>query len=132
MIKYFTLAELTKTNTNLPNKPTDINRWENLIYTAKYLDMLRTNLNMPIIVNSCYRSKEVNEKIGGSKNSWHCQGLAADIKCKDMSKLEQLLDAHISELDEYGKYYDKNGNLKFIHIGLGPLHRGKTFKKVIE
>lgn len=131
MIKYFTLAELTKTNTNLPNKPTDINRWENLIYTAKYLDMLRTNLNMPIIVNSCYRSKEVNEKIGGVNNSWHCQGLAADIKCKDMNKLEQLLDAHISELDEYGKYYDKHGNLLWFHIGLGPLKRGKTFVKYV-
>lgn len=132
MITFFKWSELTKTDTNITNQPSDIRIIENLIDTARYLDMLRKNLGMPIIVNSCYRSIEVNEKIGGSKNSWHCQGLAADIKCKDMNKLEQLLDAHISELDEYGKYYDKHGNLKFLHIGLGPLHRGKIFKKVIE
>lgn len=131
MITFFKWSELTKTDTNITNQPSDIRIIENLIDTARYLDMLRKNLGMPIIVNSCYRSKEVNEKIGGVNNSWHCQGLAADIKCKDMNKLEQLLDAHISELDEYGKYYDKHGNLLWFHIGLGPLHRGKTFVKYV-
>lgn len=131
MIKYFSYEELTKTNTNLPNMPMDLNRLDNLVQTAKYLDMLRNNLGLPIVVNSCFRTEEVNEKVGGCKNSWHCQGLAADIKCKDMDKLEQLLDSHISELDELGKYYDKQGNLKFFHIGLGPLKRCKTFVKYV-
>lgn len=131
MIQFFSWSELTKTNTKLPNEPKDIRVIENLIETARYLDMIRKNLGLPIIVNSCYRSKEVNEKVGGSKNSWHLHGLAADIRCKDMKTLEQFLDAHISELDEYGKYYDKNGKLLWIHIGLGPLHRGKVFKKTV-
>lgn len=131
MIQFFKWNEITKTNTKLPNEPKDIRIIENLIDTARYLDMIRKNLGLPIIVNSCYRSPEVNEAVGGAKNSWHLHGLAADIKCKDMRKLEQLLDAHISELDEYGKYYDVHGNLLWIHIGLGPLHRGKTFKKTM-
>ena len=34
----------------------------------------------PIKVTSGYRTKEFNKKVGGSKNSYHLDGLAADIE----------------------------------------------------
>lgn len=56
---------------------------------ASYLDngdvgfravTIRNELHLPIIVTAGYRSKEVNEAVGGVLSSYHVKGLAADIK----------------------------------------------------
>ena len=36
--------------------------------------------NVPILINSGYRSEEVNKRVGGSPTSNHLTGCAADIK----------------------------------------------------
>ena len=41
---------------------------------------IRNELHLPIIVTASYRSKEVNEAVGGVLSSYHVKGLAADIK----------------------------------------------------
>jgi uncharacterized protein YcbK (DUF882 family) len=46
------------------------------------LNKVREGLGKPMIVNSGYRCKKYNKKIGGGKNSAHLRGTAADIKCK--------------------------------------------------
>lgn len=43
------------------------------------LDSLRAGLGFPIKINSAYRCKDYNKKIGGAPNSKHIQGLAVDI-----------------------------------------------------
>ena len=48
----------------------------------KMLENLRSALGCSITVNSGYRTKAHNRKIGGSDTSKHCLGLAADIICK--------------------------------------------------
>lgn len=79
MTKNFTLAELTKTSTGLPNNlPSHLEG--NLRSLAEnVLQPVRDKLG-PIIVTSGYRSPDVNRKIGGSSKSQHTQGQAADIK----------------------------------------------------
>lgn len=47
----------------------------------KKLTQARIIANIPFIINSGYRSKSHNAKVGGKKNSSHLKGLAADIKC---------------------------------------------------
>lgn len=50
------------------------------------LEKLRAALGCSINVNSGYRTKTHNKKIGGSATSKHCLGLAADIICKRSGK----------------------------------------------
>lgn len=46
------------------------------------LDVARKIAGIPFIINSGYRCKKHNEKIGGKKTSSHLDGDAADIKCE--------------------------------------------------
>lgn len=43
------------------------------------LQAIRDHFNLPVTVNSGYRTKEYNTAIGGAKSSQHCKGTAADI-----------------------------------------------------
>ena len=45
------------------------------------LNKIREGLGKPMYVNSGYRCKKHNEKVGGKENSAHRRGTAADIKC---------------------------------------------------
>lgn len=90
--KNFTLAELTYSDTanikKIPNIPTEIeyNNMKNLCENV--LQPLRDALKKPIRVNSCYRGKQLNEAVGGSKTSQHCKGQAADIEIIGMSNYD--------------------------------------------
>jgi len=81
------------------------------LLAEKIFEPLRTYISMkrgkdsPIHINSFFRSKLVNEKIGGSATSQHCKGEAIDIECaypdfnnkdlflaiKDKSSFDQLI-----------------------------------------
>lgn len=100
MISNFTFNELIKTNTGFDNTPNDMNVIKNLVKVAEFLQQIRNELHLPIIVTSGYRSKEVNEQVGGVASSYHCKGLAADIKCKDMDKLLAVLREHLMSIDQ--------------------------------
>ena len=54
----------------------------NVLELAESLQELREILNSPIRINSAYRSLQHNSKIGGSTNSQHLFGKAADIVVK--------------------------------------------------
>lgn len=43
------------------------------------LQLLRDKLGSPINITSAYRTPECNKRVGGSSNSYHMKGLAADI-----------------------------------------------------
>lgn len=88
-MKHFTLAELTHTNTGLPNEPTPevIANLEYLVDNV--LDPLREIYGKSITVNCGYRSPAVNAKVGGVSNSQHLKGEAADITAG--SKLENAV-----------------------------------------
>ena len=116
-ISNFSFNELTKTDTGLDNTPNDMNVIHNLVRLSEFLQIIRNELHLPIIVNSGYRSKEVNESVGGVSSSYHCKGLAADIKCSDMDKLLTILHSHLMDIDQLGIYYNKNTQLWF-HVGL--------------
>ncbi len=44
------------------------------------LQALRDALGRPVIINSGYRNPAHNEAVGGSPNSYHLRGMAADIR----------------------------------------------------
>ena len=116
-ISNFSFNELTKTDTGIKNVPDDMNVLSNLCRLAAFLQTIRNELHLPIIVNYAYRSPEVNAKVGGVSSSYHCKGLAADIKCSDMDKLLTILHSHLMDIDQLCIYYNKNTQLWF-HVGL--------------
>ena len=61
---------------NLPDKEALMNMQ---IIAKKIFQPLRVDVGGPIKINSFYRSPKLNEKIGGSSKSQHCQGCAIDI-----------------------------------------------------
>lgn len=44
------------------------------------LGKIRSLVESPIFINSGYRCPTHNKKVGGVPNSWHTQGVAADIR----------------------------------------------------
>lgn len=93
-IKYFSLAEFIHSATakrlNIDNTPT-FEIVDNLNRLADYLDNIREKLGKPISVSSGYRCPVLNKAVGGVANSQHQKGLAADLVCADMVKLESVL-----------------------------------------
>lgn len=50
-------------------------------YLIHMLNKIRSVYGKPMIINSGYRCKEYNKKVGGKPSSAHLRGTAADIKC---------------------------------------------------
>jgi len=78
---HFTLAELTHTDhRSLDNTPNDAER-ANLQRLAEFLETVKTALGgKPIMINSAFRSKAVNDAVGSKDTSHHRLGLAADFR----------------------------------------------------
>lgn len=90
--KNFTLAELTKTSTGIPNKPSDIEIERLKILCEKVLQPLRDKFGAPIIVNSGYRSQQVNKAVGGVPTSQHARGEAVDITAGSRVRNKRLFE----------------------------------------
>jgi hypothetical protein len=75
--KYFTLNNLSTTNTGLDNLPND-EQISNLQELAQLLDQIYDQIG-PFKINSAFRSAEVNAQIGGASGSLHMQGKAGDM-----------------------------------------------------
>ena len=60
----------------------------NLVRTAGLLEQVRELLNKPILVNSAFRAKAVNDAVGSKDSSQHRLGCAADIRVPGMTPNE--------------------------------------------
>ena len=78
---HFTLEELTITDhRTLDNTPNET-ELANLKRLAEFLETVKTVLGgKPIMVNSAFRSKAVNDAVGSKDTSQHRIGCAADIR----------------------------------------------------
>ena len=56
------------------------------------LQPLRDTLGAPVYINSGYRSKRLNAKVGGVANSRHLLGKAADIHCDNLDYAKVIFD----------------------------------------
>ena len=84
------LSEVIKSNTatrkGIDNSPTKLHI-ANLEYLAKKIfQPIREHFECPIFVSSGYRSKALNEAIGGSQKSFHSHGMALDLDMDGKSK----------------------------------------------
>ncbi len=70
---------VTALRLNLDNTPGTYEKQNMELIAEKIFEPLRIHVNGPIKINSFYRSSKLNEAIGGSSKSQHCEGRAIDI-----------------------------------------------------
>ena len=96
MTPHFTLAELTYTDhrqfDNTPNEK----ELANLKRLALFLEAVKHALDgRPIIINSGFRSKQVNDAVGSKDTSQHRLGCAVDIRVPGLTP-DQVVRAVIA------------------------------------
>jgi uncharacterized protein YcbK (DUF882 family) len=86
LTEHFTLEELTHTShRQFDNTPNETEK-ANLQKLAEFLEQVKTLLDgKPIMVNSAFRSKQVNDSVGSKDTSQHRLGYAADIRVPGMT-----------------------------------------------
>jgi len=96
MTPHFTLEELTHTDhRTLDNTPNET-ELANIQRLAEFLEAVKTLLGgKPIMVNSAFRSKAVNDAVGSKDTSQHRIGCAADIRVLGMTP-DQVVRAIIA------------------------------------
>jgi uncharacterized protein YcbK (DUF882 family) len=84
--EHFSLEELTHTDhRELDNTPNDA-EMANLVRLAEFLEDVKNVLGgKPVMVNSAFRSKAVNDAVGSKDTSQHRVGCAADIRIPGMT-----------------------------------------------
>jgi uncharacterized protein YcbK (DUF882 family) len=137
--EHFKLAELCKTSYitadgNIPSRVAIENlkriceNWlEDLryIYNQLYGEGSQENNEIPVVITSGYRSKEVNRLCGGSPTSNHLTGCAVDIRCMGPEQLIRyatilldIADDSDSEFDEL--LFEKRGSKYWLHFAVRP------------
>jgi hypothetical protein len=69
----------TATRRGIDNTPGEYELQNMELLARKVFEPLREHVGKPIKINSFYRSAELNQAIGGSSKSQHCEGRAIDI-----------------------------------------------------
>lgn len=101
--EHFTLEELTHTDhRQFDNTPNDA-ELENLKRLAEFLEEVKTALGgKPVMVNSAFRSKQVNDAVGSKDTSQHRIGCAVDIRVPGLTP-----DQVVKTIIESGLPYDQ-------------------------
>jgi len=121
---HFTLAELTASDTaarrgwdNTPNEA----EIQNLIRLAQLLEMVRDVVLQPLIINSGFRSKQVNDAIGSRDTSQHRLGCAADFRVPGMTPRDvcKLVIASGMPFDQLiQEFYEEGKPGGWVHISV--------------
>jgi len=110
LTKNFTLEELTHTDhREFSNEPNESER-ANLVRLAVFLEQVKELLGgKPIMVNSAFRSKAVNDAVGSKDSSQHRVGCAADLRVPGMTPDEVVKAIIASDLgfDQVIREFDR-------------------------
>jgi hypothetical protein len=106
--EHFSLGEMTKSSShpevyNIPSHEAIAN----LKRVCGWLEVLRKRYGGPIIINSGYRSPQLNRKIGGVATSNHLTGCAVDIRVTGMEQLIRYAAILLDYADESHQDFDE-------------------------
>jgi len=118
--RHFTLEELVASQTasrrGIDNTPSPA-VVRNLRKLAALLEKVRVLLDgAPVLVSSGYRCPALNAAVGGSKNSAHMAGLAADFTAPDYGTVLQVARRIAESNLRYDQLIHEYGG--WVHIGL--------------
>jgi hypothetical protein len=124
--EHFTLEELTHTDhREFDNTPNDA-ELANLKRLAAFLETVKQALdNKPIMINSAFRCKQVNDAVGSKDSSQHRIGCAADLRIPGMTPDEVVRALIKADLpfDQIIREFDR-----WTHISV-PNHDGDKPRK---
>jgi hypothetical protein len=107
---HFTLEELTHTDHREFDNTPNASELANLVRLADFLEKVKALLgNKPIMVNSAFRSKQVNDAVGSKDSSQHRVGCAADLRIPNMTPDEVVRAIIASDLpfDQVIREFDR-------------------------
>lgn len=106
LTEHFTLEEMTRSfegaRKGIDNTP-PIDVIQNIQKCAEMMEGVRSLLNHPVQIHSCYRSSAVNKLVGGKPSSMHLQGLAVDFVCPEFGTPADIAKAIIMSGMPFGK-----------------------------
>ena len=114
--EHFVLGEMTRSSYpevyNIPSHEAIANLkrvcgWLEVLRERTSPDPSKGGVPNPIIINSGYRSPQLNKKVGGAPNSNHLTGCAADIRVTGMEQLIRYAAILLDYADETGKEFDE-------------------------
>ena len=149
LTEHFTLEEMTRTKVKGIDNTPDGKAVDNLKRLCRWLEMLRGEYNkryetppdlpegeeglrasksedeVPIIINSGYRSEAVNRAVGGAATSNHLTGCAADIRCFGVEQALRYATILLDISDEADEPFDellveKKGYNYWVHFAVRP------------
>ena len=129
MTKNFTLAELSKTNTGLPNALPKHLEGNLRALAENVLQPARDALGA-IEVTSCYRSPAVNKAVGGSKTSQHVQAQAADLKFSGGNDVLFKWIARNLDFDQLIWEFGTDVEPAWVHVSYASNNRKQKLKAV--
>lgn len=123
--KHISYSEATVSQTSvrlqIDNTPNSVVLAKMKLVAEKCFEPIREHFNRPITISSFYRSKALNQTIGGVVNSQHQTGEAIDIQCggahSDMNL--EILNWAKTNLDYdqlINEYPDSKGCPSWVHI----------------
>ena len=96
LTEHFTLEELTVTDHRQFDNTPNAEEKENLVRVAGMLEQVKVAIGgKPVMVNSAFRCKQVNDAVGSKDTSQHRVGCAADIRVPGMTP-DQVVKAIIA------------------------------------
>ena len=123
MTPHFSLAELTHTDHRTLNNTPNSQELANLQRLAEFLETVKTTLGgKPVMINSAFRSKAVNDAVGSKDTSQHRQGLACDFRVPGMvpdAVVRAIIAANLP-FDQIIREYDS-----WTHISIADKPRGQ-------
>lgn len=129
LTEHFSLEELTHTDhREYDNTPNDA-ELENLKRLAEFLEEVKQTLGgRPIMVNSAFRSKQVNDAVGSKDSSQHRIGCAVDIRVPELTP-DQVVRAVIASslaYDQVIREFDR-----WTHISIPNTPEAKPRKQAL-
>lgn len=108
--EHFTIEELTHTDHREFDNTPNASELANLTRLAGFLEQVKVVLgNKPVMINSAFRSKQVNDAVGSKDTSQHRIGCAADLRIPGMTPDEVVRAIIASDLpfDQVIREFDR-------------------------
>jgi len=129
LTEHFTLEELTVTDHRQFDNTPNAEEKANLIRVAGMLEQVKVAIGgKPVMVNSAFRCKQVNDAVGSKDTSQHRVGCAADIRVPGMTP-DQVVKAIIAAklpFDQLIREFDS-----WTHISVPNDPKGKPRNQVL-
>ena len=131
----FSLEELTASETaarnNWDNTP-NATELSNLVRLAAFLEEVKTVLGgKPVMINSAFRAKLINDAVGSKDSSQHRVGCAADIRVPNMTP-DEVVKAVIASGIEYDQIIREFDRWTHISIPNNPEDKPRQQALIID